>query len=74
MADAATEREWVGTRCRMRYGLGTIKTDWSDKGLFGVVADVGGWWICDESEVCCPECDEPLYLGHDPECSGGQDV
>lgn len=71
---AATTSEWVGKRCRMRYGLGTIATDWSDKGLFGVTDDVGYWWLCDENEVCCAECDIPLYLGHEPECSGGQNV
>lgn len=67
----ATTSEWIGQRCRMRYGLATIETDWSDKGLFGVIADTGGWWLCDEDEICCVECDMPLYLGHDPECSGG---
>ncbi len=66
--------EWLGQRCRMRYGLGTIATDWSDKGLFGVIDEVGYWWLCDEDEVRCAECGVPLYLGHDPECGGGQDV
>lgn len=40
----------TGDRVRMRYGFGTI-VDEPGEDLFGVVADVGGYWLVDVAEL-----------------------